>query len=78
MQQIEKTIRLYGKNFKERNPYKHKTYTLLHLCPVHLIFGNEYRYCRKTLDVYLIFAIWIGQSQSKLIYIFETYGLATF
>ena len=31
----------------------------------------------QTLDVYLLFAIWSGQIQSKLIYIFVTYGLAS-
>jgi hypothetical protein len=29
------------------------------------------------LDVYLLFAIWMGQIQSKLIYIFVTYRLAS-
>ena len=39
--------------------------------------GVEYRnYCR-TLDVYLLSAIWMGQIQLKLIYIFVTYGLAS-
>ena len=35
---------------------------------------------RQTLNVYLLFAIWMGQIQSKLIYIFVTneYGLASF
>ena len=37
----------------------------------------EYRNCRRTLDIYLPFAIWMGQIQSKLIYIFVTYGLAS-
>ena len=31
----------------------------------------------QTLDVYLLFAIWMGQIQSKLIYMFVTYGLAS-
>jgi hypothetical protein len=38
-----------------------------------VLFGVEYR----TLDVYLPFAIWMGQIQSNLIYIFVTYGLAS-
>ena len=38
-----------------------------------VLIGVKYR----NLDVYLLFAIWIGQIQSKLIYIFVTYGLAT-
>jgi hypothetical protein len=29
------------------------------------------------LDVYLLFAIWMGPIQSKLIYIVVTYGLAS-
>ena len=37
----------------------------------------EYQNCRRYLDVYLLFAIWMGQIQSKLIYIFVTYGLAS-
>ena len=34
-----------------------------------VLIGVEYRNCRQTLDVYVIFAIWMGQIQSKLIYI---------
>jgi hypothetical protein len=48
--------------------------------PCHIqnvLIGIEYQNCRRTLDVYLLFAIWIGPIQSKLIYIFETYGLAS-
>ena len=41
-----------------------------------VLIGIEYRNCRQTLDVYLILAIWMGQIQSTLIYIFVTYGLA--
>ena len=37
----------------------------------------KYRNCCQTLDVYLLFAIWMGQIQIKLIYIFVTYGLAS-
>ena len=37
----------------------------------------KYRNYGQTLDVYLLFAIWMGQVQLKLIYIFVTYGLAT-
>ena len=37
----------------------------------------EYQNCSQTLDVNLLFAIWIGQIQLKLIYIFVTYGLAS-
>ena len=40
-----------------------------------VLIGVEYRNCRPTLDVYLLFAIWMGQIQSKLIYVFVTYGL---
>ena len=43
-----------------------------------VLIGVEYRNCRLTLDVYLLFAIWMRQIQSKLIYIFSTYGLASF
>ena len=35
--------------------------------------GVEYRNCCQTLDGYLLFAIWMGQIQSKLIYIFVNY-----
>ena len=31
----------------------------------------------QSLDVYLLFAIWMGQIQSKLIYIFLSYELAS-
>ena len=42
-----------------------------------VLIGVEYQnYCR-TLDVYLLFAIWMGRIQSKLIDIFVTYGLAS-
>ena len=42
-----------------------------------VLIAIEYQNCRQTLDVYLLFAIWMGQIQSKLIYIFVTYGLAS-
>ena len=32
-----------------------------------VLIGVEYRNSRRTLDVYLRFAIWIGQIQSKLL-----------
>ena len=38
-----------------------------------VVIGVEY----QTLDVYLLFATWMGQIQSELIYIFVTYGLAS-
>ena len=41
------------------------------------LIGVEYRNWRRTLDVYLLFAIWMEPIQSKLIYIFVTYGLAS-
>ena len=34
-------------------------------CPVHLIFEVEYQNCRRTLDVYLLFAIWMVQNSIK-------------
>ena len=37
----------------------------------------KYQNCCGTLDVYLPFAIWMGQIQSKLIYIFVTNELAS-
>jgi hypothetical protein len=37
----------------------------------------KYRNYHQTLDVYLLLAIWMGQVQLKLIYIFVTYGLAS-
>ena len=39
-----------------------------------VLIGVEYQNCCRTLDVYLHFTIWMGQIQSKLIYIFVTYG----
>ena len=42
-----------------------------------VLIGVKYRNCRWTLDVYLLFAIWMGQIQSKLIYIFVSYWLAS-
>ena len=42
-----------------------------------VLIGVEYQNLRRTLDVYLLFAIWMGQIQSKLIYMFVTYGLAS-
>ena len=38
----------------------------------------EYRNYHRTLDVYILFAIWMDQIQSKLIYMIVTYGLASF
>ena len=38
-----------------------------------VLIGVEYRNYYRTLDVYLLFAIWMGQIQSKLIYIFVSY-----
>ena len=40
-----------------------------------VLIGVEYQNCRQT--IYFLFAIWMGQIQSKLIYIFVTYGLAS-
>jgi hypothetical protein len=37
----------------------------------------KYQNCCRTLDVYLLFAIWMGQIQSKMIYIFVTYELSS-
>ena len=42
-----------------------------------VLIDVEYRNCRRTLDVYLLFAVWMGPIQSKLIHIFVTYGLAS-
>ena len=39
--------------------------------------GIEYRNCHQTLDVYLIFAILLGQIKSKLNYRLVTYRLAS-
>ena len=55
--------------------------TLLSMCgSCHIknsLIGVEYQNCCQTLDVYLLFAICMGRIQSKLIYIFVTYGLAS-
>ena len=42
-----------------------------------VLVGIEYQNYGQTLDVHLIFAIWMGQIQLKLIYIFVTYGPAS-
>jgi hypothetical protein len=42
-----------------------------------VLIGVEYQNCCQTLEVYLLFAVWMGQIQSKLIYIFVTYELAS-
>ena len=42
-----------------------------------VLIGVEYRNYPRTLDVYLLFGIWMGQIQLKLTYIFVTYGLAS-
>ena len=34
-----------------------------------VLIGVEYRNCHRTLDVYLLSTSWMGQIQSKLIYI---------
>ena len=39
------------------------------------LIGVEYRDCCPTLDVYLLFPIWVGHIQSKLIHILVTYRL---
>ena len=43
-----------------------------------VLIGVEYRNCRRTLDVYLLFAICMGQIQSQLIYTCVTYGLVSY
>ena len=40
-----------------------------------VLIGTQCRICHRT--VYLLFAIWVVQIQSKLIYIFLTYGLTS-
>ena len=42
-----------------------------------VLIGVEHQNCRRILDVYLLFVIWMGQIQSKLIYTFVTYELAS-
>ena len=42
-----------------------------------VLIGVEYRNCRPTLDVYLLFAILLGQIKSKLNYRLVTYKLAS-
>jgi hypothetical protein len=41
------------------------------------LIGIKYQNYRQNLNVYLLFAVWMGQIQSKLIHIFITYGLAS-
>ena len=40
-----------------------------------VLIGVKYQNCSRTLDVYLRFAIWIGQIQSKLLNGLVTNGL---
>ena len=42
-----------------------------------VLIGIEYQNCCQTLDVYLLFADWMGPILLKMIYIFVTYGLAS-
>ena len=42
-----------------------------------VLIGVECQNYHRTLDVYLLFAIWMEPIQSKLIYISVTYGLAS-
>ena len=42
-----------------------------------VLIGVEYRNCRRTLNVYLLFAILLGQIKSKLNYWLVTYKLAS-
>ena len=51
------------------------SYFFSDLCPV--LIGVEYQNCCRTFNVYLLFAIWMGQTQSKLIYMVVIYGLAS-
>ena len=49
-------------------------------CSSHIqsvLIGIKYRDCRQTLDAYLLFAIWMWQIQSKLIFV-TIYRLASF
>ena len=38
-----------------------------------VLIGIEYQNCHQTFGIYLLFAIWMGQIQSKLINMFVTY-----
>ena len=42
-----------------------------------VLIGVEYRNCHQTLDVYLLFAILLGQMKSKVNYRLVTYKLAS-
>ena len=42
-----------------------------------VLIGIEYQNCHQTLDAYLLFAVWMGQIQSKLIYTYVAYGLTS-
>ena len=48
-----------------------------HLVLGDLVLNIKTENCCQTLDVFFLFAIWIWQIQSKLIYIFVTYGMAS-
>ena len=55
---------------------KNLMYSSSHICSVAI--GVDYRNCWQSLGIFLLFAILLGQIQSKLIYIFVTYGLASY
>ena len=61
-------------NFKKRTECKLITGSS-HIQSV--IIGVEYLNCCQTLDVYLLFAILLGQTKSKLNYRLVTYKLAS-
>ena len=42
-----------------------------------VLIGVEYQNCCRTLDLYLLIAIWMGQIQSKLTYIYAAYRLTS-
>ena len=56
----------------------HHNFCLVHLiCIRSVLVGVEYQNFRRTLDVYLLFAILLGQIKSKLNYKLVTYKLAS-
>ena len=67
---MSKDLKTHQQEFNE-----HFMYGSCHIW--NALIDVEYWNCCQTFDVYLLFAIWKGQIQWKLIYIFVSYGLAT-
>ena len=83
-QSFEGSVENFGKKYEKKvrsifDQWSHLYFSLVssssHIQSVAI--GVKYRNCCRTLDVYLLFAIWMRQIQSKLIYIFVNYELTS-